>query len=31
MDIVAGGSHKKFQDWAWLQLNINPRIFATKW
>ena len=28
MDIVKGGYHKSWQDWAWVQLNINPRIFA---
>lgn len=26
MDIVKGGSHDCFQHWAWVQLNINPRI-----
>ena len=31
LDAVKGGSHKKFQDWAWLQLNINPRLFSAKW
>ena len=27
LDVVKGGNHKRWQDWAWLQLNINPRIF----
>ena len=31
MDIVKGGNHKSWQDWAWVTLNINPRIFSTKW
>ena len=31
MDIVKGGSHKSWQDWGWLTLNINPRILFTKW
>lgn len=22
--------HKKWQDWLWLSLNVNPRIFSTK-
>jgi len=31
MDIVKGGDHNQWQDWGWIQLNINPRIFSTKW
>ena len=31
MDLVKGGSHKAWQDWLWIQLNINPRVFFTKW
>lgn len=31
MDLVKGGYHKSWQDWAWVTLNINPRIFSTKW
>lgn len=31
MDIAKGGSHKSWQDWGWLTLNINPRILFTKW
>lgn len=31
MDVVKGGNHKSWQDWAWLSLNISPRIFSTKW
>jgi len=31
MDVVKGGNHKSWQDWAWIQLNINPRILFTKW
>ena len=28
MDIVKGGNHTSWQDWAWVQLNINPRLFT---
>lgn len=31
MDYMRGGNHKKFQDWAWIQLNIAPRVLFTKW
>ncbi len=31
MDLVKGGNHKSWQDWAWVTLNINPRIFSAKW
>lgn len=31
MQIVKGGSKDSWQDWGWLTLNINPRIFSTKW
>jgi hypothetical protein len=31
MDYVKGGDHEAWQDWAWLQLNISPRIFSAKW
>ncbi|WP_277465772.1 alginate export family protein [Parabacteroides sp. PF5-6] len=31
MDIVKGGSHKSWQDWGWMSLNINPQIFFAKW
>ena len=31
MDIVKGGCHKSWQDWAWVTLDVNPRIFSTKW
>lgn len=27
MDIVEDGNHKRWQDWGWLSLNINPQIF----
>ncbi len=26
MDVIKGGNHEMWQDWGWLQLNINPRI-----
>lgn len=31
MDIVKGGNHKSWQDWGWMSLNINPRVFYSKW
>ncbi len=31
MDIVKGGDHKSWQDWGWFSLNINPRVFISKW
>lgn len=31
MDLVKGGNHKRWQDWGWLSLNINPRIFFANW
>ena len=31
MNVVKGGSHKAWQDWAWISLNITPRLFTTKW
>ena len=31
MDNVKGGSHDAWQDWAWIQLNINPRVLFVKW
>ena len=31
MDKLKGGHHKSWQDWAWVQLNINPRVLFTKW
>ena len=31
MDALKGGDHKAWQDWGWIQININPRIFTGKW
>lgn len=31
MDAVKGGSHDAWQDWGWISININPRIFFAKW
>lgn len=31
MDIIKGGDHKSWQDWAWVSLNINPKILFVKW
>ena len=31
MDAVKGGNHKSWQDWGWVSVNINPKVFFTKW
>ena len=31
MDYVKGGDHKHWQDWAFLSVVVNPRIFSAKW
>ncbi|MCL1932882.1 MAG: alginate export family protein [Candidatus Azobacteroides sp.] len=31
MKAVKGGDPSKYQDWAWISLNINPKILITKW
>ena len=31
MDAVKTGNHKSWQDWGWVSLNINPKVFFTKW
>lgn len=31
MDVVKGGNHDSWQDWGWLSLNINPKVFISKW
>lgn len=31
MDIVKGGDHKAWQDWAFVSLNINPKVLFVKW
>ncbi len=31
MDIVKGGSHKAWQDWAFLSVSVSPRVFSSKW
>lgn len=31
MDIVKGGDHKRWQDWGWISVNINPRVLFVKW
>lgn len=31
MDAVKGGDHKRWQDWGWVSVNINPRILFVKW
>ncbi len=30
MTFVKGGHHKRWQDWLWVSLNINPRVFSFK-
>lgn len=31
MKAVKGGDPSKRQDWGWVSLNINPKIFVSKW
>ena len=31
MDIVKGGNYKSWQDWGWVSVSINPRVFYAKW
>jgi len=31
MKAVKGGDPSRWQDWMWVSLNINPKIFITKW
>ena len=31
MDAVKGGNHNSWQDWGWVSVNINPKVFFTKW
>lgn len=31
MDAVKGGNHSSWQDWGWVSLNINPKLFFAKW
>jgi len=26
-----GGSQDSWQDWGWVSLNVNPRVFISKW
>ena len=28
---VKGGDPSKWQDWTWVSLNINPKVFISKW
>ena len=31
MDFVKGGNHNSWQDWGWVSININPKVFFAKW
>ena len=31
MEDVKNVYHKSWQDWGWVSLNINPKVFFTKW
>lgn len=31
MDYVKGGDHKVWQDWAFVSITVNPRVFSAKW
>ena len=30
MEAIKGGNCSRWQDWAWVSLNVNPRIFSNK-
>ncbi len=29
--LMETGDYKSWQDWAWISLNVNPRLLLTKW
>jgi len=31
LEFVKGGNHHSWQDWAWISLNINPRLLSMIW
>ena len=31
MDVIKGGDHKKWQDWFWFSININPQLLFHQW
>lgn len=31
MEMYKGGSEDSWQDWGWVSLNVNPRVFISKW
>lgn len=31
MQAVKGGNSDSWQDWGWLSININPKVFIAKW
>jgi hypothetical protein len=31
MKALKGGDPSKMQSWMWVSLNINPKIFVSKW
>ena len=31
MDYVKGGDHTRWNDWAFVSLNVNPQVFNKKW
>jgi hypothetical protein len=31
MKAVKGGDPSKGQDWIWASLNVNPKVFVSKW
>ncbi|MDR1162115.1 MAG: alginate export family protein [Tannerellaceae bacterium] len=31
MKAVKGGNPSRWQDWVWLSVNINPKVFISKW
>jgi hypothetical protein len=31
MKVAKGGDPSKAQDWIWVSLNVNPKVFVSKW
>ncbi|MCD8043082.1 MAG: alginate export family protein [Tannerellaceae bacterium] len=31
MKVVKGGNPSHWQDWGWVSINVNPKVFITKW
>lgn len=31
MQVVKGGNPSHWQDWGWVSINVNPKVFIAKW